>query len=102
MIDAIGIVAAFLTTLSFVPQAILVIRTKQTEGISLTMYAMFTTGVVAWLVYGIALGAVPIILANTVTLVLASIILTLKIRAVLPTQPSVQGATTATSTPIAS
>ncbi|KJS27693.1 MAG: hypothetical protein VR75_02025 [Hyphomonadaceae bacterium BRH_c29] len=102
MIDAIGIVAAFLTTLSFVPQAILVIRTKQTEAISLTMYAMFTTGVVAWLIYGIALGAVPIILANTVTLVLASIILTIKIRAVLPTQPSAQGATTATSTPIAS
>jgi len=84
MIDAIGIVAAFLTTLSFLPQAILVIRTKQTEGISLTMYAMFTTGVAAWLVYGIALGAVPIILANIITLILASIILTIKIRAVLP------------------
>jgi MtN3 and saliva related transmembrane protein len=102
MIDVIGIIAAFLTTLSFVPQAILVIRTKQTEGISLIMYAMFTTGVAMWLVYGIALGAMPIIVANVVTLVLASLILTIKIRSVLPSQPSAQGATAATSAPIAS
>ena len=102
MIDAIGIVAAFLTTLSFVPQAALVIRTRQTQGISLTMYAMFTAGVAAWLVYGIILGALPIILANVVTLALASMILTIKIRSVLPAQPSAQGATVATSAPIAS
>ena len=102
MTDAIGIVAAFLTTLSFVPQAILVIRTRQTQGISLAMYALFTTGVAAWLVYGIVLGALPIILANAVTLVLASFILFIKVRSVLPAQPSVQGATTATSAPIAS
>ena len=102
MIDTIGILAACLTTLSFVPQAILVIRTRRTEGISLIMYAMFTAGVAAWLVYGIALGALPIILANMVTLALASVILTIKIRAVLPAQPSAQGATSATSAPIAS
>ena len=102
MIDAIGIAAALLTTLSFVPQAILVIRTRQTQGISLAMYAMFTTGVAAWLVYGISLGAMPIILANAVTLALASIILLIKIRAVLAPQPSAQGATAPTSAPIAS
>lgn len=102
MIDLIGTFAAVLTTLFFVPQAILVIRTKRTEGISLAMYAMFTTGVAAWLVYGISLGAMPIIIANAVTLALASIILAIKIRSVLPTQPSTQGATSATSAPIAS
>jgi MtN3 and saliva related transmembrane protein len=102
MIDFIGILAAILTTLSFVPQAILVIRTRRTEGISLAMYAMFTTGVAAWLIYGISLGALPIILANAVTLALASIILTIKIRSVIAAQPSAQGATAATSAPIAS
>lgn len=102
MIDFIGTLAAILTTLSFVPQAILVIRTRRTEGISLTMYAMFTTGVAAWLVYGISLGAMPIIIANAVTLALASIILTIKTRSVLRAQPSAQGATAATSAPIAS
>ena len=101
MTDAIGIVAAFLTTLSFVPQAILVIRTRQTQGISLAMYALFTAGVAAWLVYGFILGAVPIILANAVTLALASIILVIKIRSVLSAQPSAHGATEATSAPIA-
>ena len=83
MIDAIGIVAAFLTTLSFVPQAFLVIRTGRTEGISLTMYAMFTTGVAAWLAYGLLAGAMPVILANTVTLALASVILGIKLRSTL-------------------
>lgn len=102
MIDFIGTLAALLTTLSFVPQAVLVIRTKRTEGISLAMYAMFTTGVAAWLVYGISLGAMPIIIANAVTLALASIILTIKIRSIRPAQPSVQGATADTSAPIAS
>lgn len=102
MIDLIGTIAAVLTTLSFVPQAILVIRTKRTEGISLTMYAMFTAGVAAWLVYGLSLGAMPIILANAVTLALASVILTIKIRSVLLAQPSAHGATAATSAPIAS
>ncbi|HAE26166.1 MULTISPECIES: SemiSWEET transporter [Hyphomonas] len=102
MIDIIGTIAAVLTTLSFVPQAVLVIRTRRTEGISLAMYAMFTAGVAAWLIYGISLGAMPIIIANVVTLALASIILTIKIRSVLPAQPSAQGATAATSAPIAS
>ena len=102
MSDLIGTLAAFLTTFSFVPQALLAIRTRQTEGISLAMYAMFTTGVAAWLVYGLVLGALPIILANVVTLALASIILTIKIRSVLSAQPSTQGASLETSTPIAS
>nr|WP_321359828.1 SemiSWEET transporter [uncultured Hyphomonas sp.] len=102
MTDIIGAIAAVLTTLSFVPQAVLVIRTRRTEGISLAMYAMFTTGVAAWLVYGISLGSMPMIIANLVTLALASIILTIKIRSVLPAQPSAQGATAATSAPIAS
>ncbi len=102
MSDTIGIIAAFLTTLSFLPQAILVIRTRKTDGISLTMYAMFTLGVAGWLAYGLMTGAVPVILANAVTLVLASIILAIKAQAVLAAQPSAQGATFATSAPIAS
>lgn len=102
MTDAIGIVAALLTTLSFVPQAILVIRTRQTAGISLTMYSMFTLGVAVWLIYGVLIGSLPVILSNIVTLALASIILTIKIRSRLPAQPSTQGVTAATSTPIAS
>jgi MtN3 and saliva related transmembrane protein len=56
------------------------IRTKNTRGISRGMYVMFTVGVAFWLVYGIALNSWPMILANTVTLVLAGTILALKLR----------------------
>ncbi|MCA8900250.1 MAG: SemiSWEET family sugar transporter [Hyphomonas sp.] len=83
LIDGVGILAAMLTTLSFLPQAILVLRTRKTDGISLTMYAMFTAGVAGWLAYGLMSGALPVILANAVTLVLASIILGLKIQSVV-------------------
>jgi len=76
----LGYAAAVLTSLSFLPQALLVIRTKRTGGISLLMYSVFTLGVAFWLVYGIASKAAPIIAANAVTLALAATILTLTAR----------------------
>lgn len=75
----IGYAAATLTTASFLPQAVHTLRTRDVSGISGAMYAAFTVGVALWLVYGIALGAWPIILANGVTLVLAAIILGTKL-----------------------
>lgn len=83
MTDIFGFIGAFLTTLSFVPQAWLVLRTGRTEGISLAMYSLFTIGVAAWLVYGVLENALPIILANGTTLTLAASILFMKARAVL-------------------
>jgi MtN3 and saliva related transmembrane protein len=78
--DIVGTVAATLTTLSFLPQAWLTLRTRDVSGISLSMYSVFTVGVSLWLVYGFLLGAWPVIIANAVTLGLAITILTLKIR----------------------
>ena len=75
----LGLVAACLTTASFVPQAILVIRTRNTDGLSLYMYLLFTTGIAFWLVYGVMIGSLPIIIANLITVVLASMILTVKL-----------------------
>ena len=82
MTDMIGLVAAMLTTISFLPQTLLVLRTGRTDGISLCMYALFTTGVAGWLIYGCLVGSLPVILANAVTLALAATILGLKVRAV--------------------
>ena len=79
-IEWFGFAAAALTTFSFIPQAIMTIRTRDTRGISRGMYTMFTAGVVLWLVYGISLGSWPMIFANVVTLVLAATILALKLR----------------------
>lgn len=75
-----GYLAATLTTLSFVPQAVRTLRTRDTRGISLWMYAVFTTGVLFWLGYGWWLGSWPMIVANTVTLLLAAGILGMKLR----------------------
>lgn len=76
----LGFAAAALTSASFVPQAVMTIRTRDTRGISLSMYAIFTVGVALWLAYGIALESWPMIAANTATLCLAATILILKLR----------------------
>lgn len=83
MTDIIGLVAAMLTTISFLPQTLLVLRTGRTDGISLTMYALFTAGVAGWLLYGLLVGSLPVIVANAITLALAATILGLKMRSVL-------------------
>lgn len=79
-LEYFGYVAAFLTTASFLPQVVRVLRTRDLGGISLAMYLMFVSGVALWLVYGIQLGSTPVIAANAITLLLSSIILGLKIR----------------------
>jgi len=76
----LGFAAATLTTVSFVPQAWMTFRTRNVSGISLAMYSAFTLGIALWLVYGIRIGAWPLIVANTVTLVLAGAVLAMKIR----------------------
>jgi MtN3 and saliva related transmembrane protein len=82
-VEAIGSAAAILTTLSFLPQTLQVLRTRNTAAISLTMYAMFTLGLFLWGVYGILTRQWPVILANAFTLVFALIILAMKLREVL-------------------
>ena len=79
-LEWIGYVAAVLTTVSFIPQAIMTIRTRDTRGISRGMYIIFTVGVAFWLAYGIAVDSGPMIFANTVTLGLAGTVLALKLR----------------------
>lgn len=75
-----GYLAAAMTTLAFVPQAVKTIRTRDTRSISLGMYVVFTAGIAMWLVYGIALDSVPMILANIVTFLLSATILGLKLK----------------------
>ena len=79
-IDAIGSVAAVLTTVSFVPQAWHSFKTRDVSGISLVMYSVFTLGVALWLLYGVLLQSWPLMIANSITLVLAAAILGMKLR----------------------
>ena len=80
MTELIGYIGAFLTTISFLPQAIQTIKTRDTSGISFLMYALFVSGVAFWLVYGILIGNKTIIIANSITLVLSLIVLLIKIQ----------------------
>ena len=77
--DILGYCAAALTTGSFVPQAVLTLRTRNVSGISIGMYSTFAVGVALWLAYGVVLREWPIVVANAVTLLLAATILWVKI-----------------------
>ena len=76
--NIIGYFAAFLTTVAFIPQAYQSWKTRDLSGISLPMYTLFTSGVTLWLVYGFYFDSMPIVIANAITLVLSTIVLTLK------------------------
>ncbi len=76
----VGYVAATLTTVAFVPQAIKTIRSRNTSGISLGMYVVFTLGVAFWFGYGLVLQSWPMIVSNIITFVLSATILVMKLR----------------------
>jgi len=78
--DLIGAVASTLTTVAFVPQVWRAWKTRSARDLSLPMYLIFTTGVALWFVYGLLLGATPIIVGNAVTLVLAGAVLAMKVK----------------------
>ena len=80
LLDYTGYAAALCTTGAYVPQVLRVWRTKSTKDISLKMFLVLVTGLTLWLIYGFWKGEIPLIMANGVTLILASIILYFKIR----------------------
>ena len=73
-------VAATLTTAAFVPQALHIIRHKETRAISLFMYVSFAAGVALWLLFGVIIGNWPIIISNAITPVLALAIVAMKLK----------------------
>jgi MtN3 and saliva related transmembrane protein len=78
--EQLGYVAAFCTTVAFVPQLVRVLRRRSARDVSLPTFALFSIGVLLWLVYGIDIGSKPVIASNSVTLVLSVSILILKLR----------------------
>ena len=79
-IDLIGMVAGTLSTVAFVPQVWRVWKTRSARDLSLPMYLIFTAGVALWFVYGLLLGAVPIIACNGLTLLLAGTVVAMKLK----------------------
>lgn len=80
LVEILGIIAGTLTTTSFLPQLIKIIKTKSAKDLSLGMFIIFTTGILLWLIYGILTKTLAIIIANSITFLIASTILILKVR----------------------
>ncbi len=80
MIDLLGLLAGALTTIAFVPQLLKLYATKSGKDVSARMFLIFSTGVILWLVYGVLIRSAPIIIANSLTLLMSLIILALKLR----------------------
>lgn len=78
--DSIGMVAAVLTTIAYIPQVVKIYRTKSARDVSFRMFSLLATGVSLWLVYGIMMRSAPLIFANFVTLALSLTVLGLKIK----------------------
>ncbi len=78
--ESIGITAAILTTSSFIPQVYKIYKEKKAQGVSLTMYFIMFVGVLLWLVYGVLIGSIAIIIANSVTAILQLLIIIFKLK----------------------
>jgi MtN3 and saliva related transmembrane protein len=78
IIEIIGYLALFCTTISFIPQVIELYRRKSAKDISTSMYIIYALGMILWLIYTIWIKAVPLIIGNVISLILAIIILTMK------------------------
>jgi MtN3 and saliva related transmembrane protein len=80
VIEAIGYAAAACTTFAFLPQVVHVWRTRSARDISLAMYLVMVAGVSFWIAYGVLIHSMPLVAANSVTLVLAAGVLVGKLR----------------------
>jgi MtN3 and saliva related transmembrane protein len=78
-IEYVGFIAGFCTTIAFFPQLIKIIRTKEVESISLLMYIIFCTGLALWISYGFLKNSYPIVIANSLTLLISIAIIALKL-----------------------
>lgn len=78
--DAIGLLAGLLTTVSLVPQATKIWKSRSAEDVSLRMFVAFSLGIALWLAYGILMKELPMILWNSVSLALAAAILAMKLK----------------------
>ena len=77
--DTFGFIAAALTTIAFLPQVIKTWRTKKADDVSIVMLLLFITGLIFWIIYATLTSALPVLIANTCTLLLNLTILTLKL-----------------------
>jgi MtN3 and saliva related transmembrane protein len=80
LVEIIGLTAGSLTTISFLPQVVKTWKSRSVKDLSLVMFSLYCAGVLLWLIYGIMIDSLPVILSNTLTLILSAVILFFKWR----------------------
>jgi len=80
MIEVRGLAAGCMTTCSFIPQVVRTYRSRSVSDISLRMYLLLCAGIAMWVVYGLMIGSVAVVAANSVSLGLTLAILVMKIK----------------------
>lgn len=80
LIDILGLIAGACTTVAFIPQVVKTFKSKSAKDLSLGMFFTFWLGVIMWLIYGFIKTDLPIIVANAMTLLLATFLLFLKFK----------------------
>ncbi len=78
-ITLLGLLGGTLTTASFFPQVVKTIKTRSTKDVSFAMFLLLSAGITIWIIYGIKIGSVPVVVANSVSLVFSLVILVLKL-----------------------
>lgn len=78
-ITLLGLLGGTLTTASFFPQVVKTWKTRSTKDVSLVMFLLLSTGICVWIIYGVKIGSLPVIIANSISLVFSLIILALKL-----------------------
>ena len=78
--ESIGIIAAILTTSAFIPQVYKIYKEQKAQGVSLSMYLIMFVGALLWLVYGVLIGSIAIIIANSVTAILQLFVIIFKLK----------------------
>lgn len=78
--SAFGLGAVICTTLAYVPQVLKAWKTRSTGDVSLGMFLFMVAGMACWLIYGLLIHDTPLMVANAITLTLATVILVLKLR----------------------
>ena len=78
-IQIIGLLAAVLTTAANIPQTYKIIKTRSTKDISVVTYSMLMIGFVLWVVYGFSRNDYPVLIANSISVLVCATILFLKL-----------------------
>jgi MtN3 and saliva related transmembrane protein len=76
--DYLGLFAAFLSAITFIPQVIQAYKTKSVKDLNIGMLSIVFTSVIVWLIYGFAKNLLPVIIANSIILILSSVLLYFK------------------------